>query len=153
LKKLLEAEIPEVFDGTVEVKAIERAAGYKSKVAVVCTSREVDPVGTCVGVGGSRIKPILKELGGFEKIDLLLWSENAEEFVRESLSPAKINKVRVDFDSQTATVWLDEDQRSLAIGKMGQNIALASKITGLKINLFKPDDFESNEKDINPDFA
>ncbi len=140
LKKLMEAEIPEVFDGTVEIKAIERVAGYKSKVAVVCSGREVDPVGTCVGVGGSRIKPILKELGDFEKIDLINWRENPEEFVKESLSPAKINKVRIDSRQGIATVWLDEDQRSVAIGRMGQNIALASRLTGFKIDLFKSDD-------------
>lgn len=151
LKKLMEAEIPEVFDGTVEIKAIERVAGYKSKIAVACSGREVDPVGTCVGVGGSRIKPILKELGGLEKIDLIPWREDAEEFVRESLSPAKVNKVRVDLAEGVATVWLDEEQRSVAIGRMGQNIALASRLTGLKINLFKTDDFERSEKNIDLD--
>ncbi len=137
LKKLLEAEIPEIFEKIVEIKGIERVPGYKSKIAVTCPGKEVDPVGTCVGVGGSRIKPILKELGGAEKIDLISWTENQEEFVRESLKPAQIDKVYVDYEDQSAVVWLAEDQRSIAIGRMGQNIALASNLTGLKINLHR----------------
>lgn len=137
LKKLLEAEIPEIFEKIVEIKEIERVPGYKSKVAVTCPGREVDPVGTCVGVGGSRIKPILKELGGFEKIDLITWTENSEEFIKESLKPAQIDKVYIDHEEKTAIVWLAEDQRSMAIGRMGQNIALACQLTGFKINLHK----------------
>lgn len=142
LKKLLESEIPEVFERVVEVKRIVRIAGYKSKVAVSCPGREVDPVGTCVGVGGSRIKPILRELGGVEKIDLITWSENPEDLVRESLKPAQVDKVLIDEQSETATVWLAEDQRSVAIGRMGQNIALASKLSGYQISLYKPEDFK-----------
>ena len=140
LKKLLETEVPEVFDGTVEVKKIERIPGYKSKVAVFCSKHEIDPVGTCVGVGGSRIKPILKELGGFEKIDLVAWSDNLSELVVESLKPAKISRVSVDQEAGVATVWVDEEQRSVAIGRMGQNIALASQLVGLKINLSRSDE-------------
>ncbi len=140
LKKLLEAEVPEVFEGIVEVKRIERVPGYKSKVVVDCPGREVDPVGTCVGVGGSRIKPILRELGGVEKIDLIAWTENLEELVKESLKPAQVDKVEISVEGDVATVWLAEDQRSAAIGRMGQNIALASKISGVQINLYRPDD-------------
>lgn len=151
LKKLLESEIPEVFEGVVEVKKIVRSAGYKSKVAVSCPGREVDPVGTCVGVGGSRIKPILRELGGFEKIDLITWSENLEELVRESLKPAQVDKVSIDAQNEAATVWLAEDQRSVAIGRMGQNIALASRLTGLQINLYKPEDFKNEKVDSDGD--
>ncbi len=137
VRKLLEAEIPEIFEKIVEIKAIERVPGYKTKIAVVCQGKEVDPVGTCVGVGGSRIKPILKELGGIEKIDLITWSENPEALIRESLKPAQIDKVLIDFEAKSALVWLAEDQRSMAIGRMGQNIALASQLTGFKINLHK----------------
>ncbi len=134
LLKLFELEIPEVFENLVEVKKIVRRAGYKSKIVVVSNDPNIDPVGTCVGVGGSRIKPILKELGG-EKIDIIPWSDTTEEFVRNALKPAQID--RVDISGSVARVWLNEDQRSLAIGKMGQNIALASRLTGYDIQLMQ----------------
>ena len=133
LQQLFELEIPEVFEKLVEIKKIVRVPGYKSKVAVVSHDKNIDPVGTCVGVGGSRIKPILKELGG-EKIDVIVWSEDFETLVKDALKPAEINRVAL-LNSQTANVWLDEDQRSIAIGKMGQNISLASKLTGVNIQL------------------
>jgi len=132
LKKLFELEIPEVFEGLVEVKQIVRDPGYKSKVVVASHDVNIDPVGTCVGVGGARIKPILKELGG-EKIDVITASSSQEEFVRNSLKPAEINRVEVM--GRVARVWLNDDQRSLAIGKMGKNIALASELVGLDIEL------------------
>lgn len=132
LQKLFELEVPEVFERLVDIKKVVRIAGYKSKVVVVSNDKNVDPVGTCVGVGGSRIRPVLKELNG-EKIDVIVWSGSLEEMVIASLKPAKINRVFVD--GNMARVWLDDDQRSLAIGKMGQNIALASKLTGLDIQL------------------
>lgn len=133
VKKLLEIEIPEVFEGIVEVKKIVRIAGYKTKAVAVSNSKEIDPVGTCVGVGGSRIKPILRELGQ-EKIDLIEWSDSLEGLVKNSLKPAEIDKVELEGDKK-AVVWLAQDQRSLAIGKMGQNIMLASKLVGLEIQL------------------
>ena len=132
LKKLFELEIPEVFEGLVEVKKMVRDAGYKSKVVVSSHDPNIDPVGTCVGVGGARIKPILKELGG-EKIDVINDTTSQEELVRNALKPAEINRVEV-IDG-VARVWLNDDQRSLAIGKMGKNIALASELTGLEIEL------------------
>lgn len=133
VKKLIELEIPEVFEGLVEIKKIVRAPGYKTKVIVLSHSKEIDPVGTCVGVGGARIKPILKELGQ-EKIDLIEWTENVEELVKESLKPAEIDNVELIGDN-VATVWLAQDQRSLAIGKMGKNIMLASRLIGIEIQL------------------
>jgi len=136
LAKLFELEIPEVFERLVEIKKIARIPGYKSKVAVVSHDKNIDPVGTCVGVGGVRIKPILKELGG-EKIDVISWSESLEDLVINALKPAHVN--RVEIDDNCARVWVDEDQRSLAIGKMGQNIALASRLTGLDIKLIQPE--------------
>jgi len=142
LAKLFELEIPEVFERLVEVKKIARIPGYKSKVAVISHDKNIDPVGTCVGVGGVRIKPILKELGG-EKIDVLLWSESPEDLVINALKPARINRVEVE--GRVAHVWLDEDQRSLAIGKMGQNIALASRLANLDIKLVQP---ESRENEL-----
>ncbi|KKP24296.1 MAG: NusA antitermination factor [candidate division TM6 bacterium GW2011_GWF2_28_16] len=132
VKKLLEIEIPEVFEGVVEVKKIVRIPGYKTKAIVISNSKDIDPVGTCVGVGGSRIKPILKELGQ-EKIDLIQWVDSSEALVKLSLKPAEIDKVSIDGDK--VTVWLAQDQRSLAIGKMGQNINLASRLVGMEIQL------------------
>lgn len=133
VKKLLEIEIPEVFEGLVEVKNIVRIPGYKTKIVVASRRSEIDPVGTCVGVGGARIKPILRELGQ-EKIDLIQWTEDLEKLVRSSLKPAEIDKVDV-VDSNKVVVWLAPEQRSFAIGKMGQNINLASKLVGLEIQL------------------
>lgn len=133
LQQLFELEIPEIFEKLVEIKKIVRIAGYKSKIVVVSRDANVDPVGTCVGVGGSRIKPILKEIGN-EKIDVIAGGDSLEELVKGSLKPAQIDRVEI-VGGQTARVWLDEDQRSLAIGKMGQNIALASKLIGMDIQL------------------
>jgi len=133
VKRLIEVEIPEVFEGLVEIKKIVRIAGYKTKAIVASTSKEIDPVGTCVGVGGARIKPILRELGS-EKIDLIEWTENGEDLVRDSLKPAEIDRVEI-VDDRKVIVWLAQDQRSYAIGKMGQNILLASRLVGLDIQL------------------
>jgi transcription termination/antitermination protein NusA len=133
VQKLLELEIPEVFEQLVEIKKIVRVPGYKTKAIVASSSKEIDPVGTCVGVGGSRIKPILKELGQ-EKIDLIESTDVMETLVRFSLKPAEIDKVEI-VDERTAVVWLSQDQRSYAIGKMGQNIMLASKLVDLDIQL------------------
>ncbi len=134
LKKLFELEIPEVFEKIVEIKKIVRSPGYKSKVAVTSADPNIDPVGTCIGVGGARIKPILRELG-IEKIDVVAANQFPDEFVKEALKPAEID--RVEISGTTAQVWLPEDQRSLAIGKMGQNVALASQLTGYTINIVK----------------
>lgn len=133
LQKLFELEIPEIFERLVEIKKIVRNPGYKSKIAVVSHDPNIDPVGTCVGANGVRIKPVLKELGG-EKIDVISWSDSAEKLVADALKPAIINRVDI-VDKENAQVWLDEDQRSLAIGKMGQNIALASELSGYNIHL------------------
>lgn len=132
LKRLFELEIPEVYEKLVEVKKIVRSPGYKSKVAVISNDPNIDPVGTCIGVGGARIKPILKELGG-ERIDIIHWSDSIESLVKDSLKPAQVDRVEVS--DKIAKVWLDEDQRSVAIGKMGQNISLASQLSGIEIQL------------------
>lgn len=147
LQRLFELEIPEIFEKLVEIKKVVRIPGYKSKIAVVSYDANIDPVGTCVGVGGSRIKPILKELGA-EKIDVIVWSENREALVKDALKPAEVN--RVEIMDGGAQVWLDEDQRSLAIGKMGQNIALASRMTGLNIQLMQSASLK--ERDTVPGF-
>lgn len=133
VQRLLEIEIPEVFEGIVEIKKIVRIPGYKTKAIVASTSNDVDPVGTCVGVGGARIKPILRELGQ-EKIDLIEWSDLLEDLVQGSLKPAEVDRVEI-VDDKKAIVWFPQDQRSLAIGRMGQNIKLASRLVGLEIQL------------------
>ncbi len=147
LFKLFELEIPEVFEKLVEVKKIVRAPGYKSKVVVASNDKNIDPVGTCVGVGGVRIKPILKELGG-EKIDVLSWDESPEAMVKNSLKPAVVNKVQIK--DGKAYVWVDDDQRSLAIGKMGKNISLASKLNEINIDLVQ-EEKRDDDHDIDAD--
>jgi N utilization substance protein A len=133
--KLFELEFPEVYEKIVEVRRAVRLPGYKSKVAVSSTDKNIDPVGTCIGVGGVRIRPLLKELGG-EKIDVLMWSDNLEVLVRGALKPAEINRVEI-VEGEGARVWLDDEQRAVAIGKMGQNIALASKLVEIPIRLME----------------
>lgn len=133
LQCLLELEIPEIYDNLIEIKAVARRAGYKSKVIVAQNDLNIDPVGTCIGVGGSRIKPILKELGG-EKIDIFSWSNSKDELVGLALRPAEVNKVEM-VDDRKARAWVSDDQRALAIGKMGQNIGLASELLGIDIEL------------------
>lgn len=149
LIKLLELEIPEIFEKLVEIKKAVRIIGYKSKIIVSSNDSNIDPVGTCVGVGGSRIKPILKELGA-EKIDIIPLSESQEAMVSNSLKPAQVD--RIEINGNVARVWLDESQRSLAIGKMGQNISLASQLTGYEIQLMQPDntsfDNQKNEQSL-----
>ena len=134
IKRLFELEVPEVFERLVEIKKLVRIPGYKTKMVVSSNDANIDPVGTCVGVGGARIKPVLKEIGG-EKIDVISGGDSQEEFVRGALKPAEVNRVVVDSHRGDAIIWVDEDQRSLAIGKMGQNIALASRLVGLQISL------------------
>lgn len=147
VEKLFELEIPEVFERLVEIKKVVRAPGYKSKVAVLSHDDNIDPVGTCVGVGGVRIRPILKELGG-EKIDVIPWSDSLETLVAQALKPAVVNRVELVGDDR-AQVWLDDDQRSVAIGKLGQNIALASKLTGVAIDLMQA---RSSEQEVQETF-
>ncbi len=145
VEALFGLEIPEVFEKLVEIKKIVRTAGYKTKVAVSSNDSNIDPVGTCVGVGGVRIKPILKELGN-EKVDIVSWTDDTESLIRSSLKPAEINRVELSDDGASARVWLDDDQRSLAIGKMGQNIALASQLTGVNIELVQSDTEDLEQK-------
>jgi len=134
IAKLFEIEIPEISNGAVEIKNIAREAGSRSKIAVVSKQEGIDPVGSCVGQKGVRISTIISELGG-EKIDIIEWSDNPEELIGNALSPAKIIEVKANEKTREAEVIVDEDQLSLAIGKMGQNVRLAAKITGWKIDI------------------
>lgn len=145
LQKLFELEIPEVFEKLVEVKKIVRIPGYKSKIIVTSHDKNIDPVGTCVGVGGARIKPILKELGG-EKIDIIAWTDSKEEFIKDALKPAEVKRVII-VDTENAEVYVNEDQRSLAIGKMGQNISLASRLVGMNLHLANEEEKRSSSRE------
>ncbi|HUU65433.1 MAG TPA: transcription termination factor NusA [Dehalococcoidales bacterium] len=134
LRRLLELEVPEVFNGTVEIKSIAREAGYRSKVAVSARQEGIDPVGCCVGLRGIRIQNIVNELNG-EKIDVIMWSPEAATFITNALSPAQILSVYLNREEGTATVIVPDKQLSLAIGKEGQNARLAAKLTGWRIDI------------------
>jgi N utilization substance protein A len=134
LRRLFEQEVPEIYNGAVEIKAIAREAGARSKVAVVARQQGIDPVGSCVGMRGVRIQNIVNELNG-EKIDVVEWNEDPARYVANALSPAQVVRVSVDDDTKTATVVVPERQLSLAIGKEGQNARLAAKLTGWRIDI------------------
>jgi len=134
LEQLFFAEVPELAQGVVEIKAIAREAGARSKIAVHSTDDHVDPVGAMVGQRGVRVTTIMSELGG-EKIDVIEWSEDPVEFIEEALSPASVLDVKLNEETRVAQVFVSEDQQSLAIGKGGQNARLAAKLTGWKIDV------------------
>lgn len=134
VRKLFEMEIPEVADGIVELKALSREAGSRSKVAVRANDESVDPIGACIGQRGTRIQTIIAELGG-EKVDIIEWNEDAQRFIAAALSPAKIVSVTLDEAEHAAAVKVVADQLSLAIGRGGQNVRLAARLTGWKINI------------------
>jgi N utilization substance protein A len=134
VKRLFEAEVTEVKDGTVEIKSISREAGSRTKIAVWSNHPDVDPVGACVGLNGARVNAIVNELRG-EKIDIINWSENPAVLIENALSPAKVVSVVADADAKTAKVVVPDYQLSLAIGKEGQNARLAARLTGFKIDI------------------
>ncbi|MBP8911741.1 MAG: transcription termination factor NusA [Phycisphaerae bacterium] len=140
IRRLFESEVPEIAEGIIEVRALAREAGYRSKVAVTSFDDKVDPVGACVGVRGSRIKNIVDELGG-EKIDIVRWNESSQTLVANALMPAKVSEIALCFELGRATVVVDEDQLSLAIGKHGQNVRLAARLTGWDIDILTPDEY------------
>jgi N utilization substance protein A len=134
VRQLFEIEVPEIFNGTVEIKAVAREAGSRSKIAVMSTQEGIDPIGSCVGQKGTRVQTVMSELGG-EKIDIIEWNEDPVKFIANSLSPAKIVNVQLDEETKEAKVGVLEDQLSLAIGKAGQNVRLAARLTGWKIDI------------------
>ncbi|MDP4198957.1 MAG: transcription termination factor NusA [Bacteroidota bacterium] len=136
LERLMEIEIPEIYDGIILIKGVAREPGERAKVAVETTDDRVDPVGACVGMKGVRIHSIVRELAN-ENIDIIPWSPDKAQFLARALSPAKLLEVEINEDSKTATVLVSDDQVSLAIGKQGQNVRLASRLTGYQINLVK----------------
>lgn len=147
LKRLFEMEVPEIYDGTVEIKSIAREAGERSKIAVYASNPEVDPVGSCVGPKGQRVQAVVNELNG-EKIDIVEWSDDPVVYVSNALSPSKVIDVLVDEAENQTTVIVPDDQLSLAIGKKGQNARLAAKLTGWKIDIKS----ESEAKELGIEF-
>lgn len=134
IRSLFELEVPEIFAGTVEIKAIAREAGERTKIAVASTEEGIDPIGSCVGQKGTRVQAVIDELSG-EKIDIILWNDDISKFISAALSPSKVIRVDVNEEKKEATVTVPEDQLSLAIGKRGQNVRLAAKLTGWKIDI------------------
>ncbi len=134
LVKLFEMEVPEIVDGTIEVKSAAREPGHRAKIAVFSADREIDPVGACVGMKGSRVQNIVNELQG-EKIDIVRWSPEISEFSKAALAPAEITNMMFNHEERSIDVVVEEDQLSLAIGRRGQNVRLAAMLTGYKINI------------------
>ena len=134
VKKMFELEVPEIAEGIVEIKSMSREAGDRSKIAVISKDEKVDCVGACVGMRGQRVKNIVRELQG-EKIDIVRWSDNLEEYVIGALAPAKVSKLKLDRAKGRVEAIVEDDQLSLAIGKKGQNVRLAAKLTGLDIDI------------------
>lgn len=134
VKRLFELEVPEIYDGVVEIRSISRAAGERTKIAVLSKDEKVDSVGSCVGMRGARVKNIVSELGG-ERIDIVRYSEDMHSYIAASLSPAEISEIKLDKENKRAIVIVALDQLSLAIGKHGQNVRLASKLVGWELDI------------------
>lgn len=147
VRHLFSLEVPEIFTGTVQVKAISREAGLRTKIAVFSDEEGVDPIGSCVGQKGTRVQAIIDELGG-EKIDIIEWNENAQKFIAAALSPAKVLSVELSEGEKKALVKVPNDQLSLAIGKRGQNVRLAAKLTGWKIDVVSDETLGIKEEEV-----
>jgi len=155
IKGLFEVEVPEIPAGTVEIKSLAREAGSRTKIAVIATEEKIDPVGACVGQRGTRVQAVLDEIG-IEKIDIVLWDDDIEQFISNALSPAKTRHISLSSKDSKATVYVDKDNLSLAIGKNGQNVRLASKLTGWGIDIkFNEELEEAHEsgQEINSEVA
>jgi len=145
VRKLFELEVPEIGEGTVEIKAIARDSGYRTKLAVSSKVEKVDPVGACVGMRGARVKDVVRELNG-ERVDIVRWSEDLTVYITNVLSPGKLKEIRFPEEGR-ADIVVDDDQFSLAVGKKGQGVRLISKLTGLKIDIKKVSDIEREGKE------
>ncbi len=152
IMKLFQMEVPEVYEGIVEIKGAAREPGERAKVAVVSHNTDVDPVGACVGVRGSRVQAVVQELRG-EKIDIIHWSDEPAIFVKNTLSPAVISRVIVSDAERFMEVIVPDEQLSLAIGKKGQNVRLAAKLTGWKIDIRTETEAKSSKEAVSPDEA
>jgi len=152
VRELFMTEVPEIASGAVEIKAISREAGSRTKIAVIATEENIDPVGSCVGQRGARVQTIINELGG-EKIDIIEWNQDVKTFITNSLSPAEIIDIDIDEENKIASVKVADDQLSLAIGRHGQNARLAAKLTGWKIDIISNNPkakTEETEKEASP---
>jgi N utilization substance protein A len=144
LERLFELEVPEIFDGLITIKKIVREPGERAKVAVESYDDRIDPVGACVGMKGSRIHGIVRELRN-ENIDVINYTNNTELYIARALSPAKVSHINIDEENKRAAVYLDPDQVSLAIGKGGHNIKLAGKLTGYEIDVYRNIDEDTED--------
>ena len=140
IRKLFETEVPEVHEHVIEIRAMSREPGFRTKIAVTSNDSKIDPVGACVGVRGSRIRNIVEELGG-EKIDIVRWNESSQVLISNSLKPAEVEDVSLCFELGRATIVVRDDQLSLAIGRRGQNVRLAARLTGWDIDILTPDEY------------
>jgi len=140
IRRLFEVEVPEVMERTIEIKAMSREPGYRTKMAVSSIDSKIDAVGACVGIRGSRIKTIVEELNG-EKIDIVRWNESSQILIANALKPAEVNEISLCFELGRATVVVRDDQLSLAIGKRGQNVRLAARLTGWDVDILTPEEF------------
>ena len=134
IRRLFEIEVPEIYNGVVEIKSVSREAGDRTKIAVYSEDKNIDPVGACVGNKGDRVNRIVSELNG-EKIDIITWDADPVKFITNALAPAKVEEISIDEEEKIANVKVKDDQLSLAIGKKGQNVRLAAKLTGWKIDI------------------
>ncbi|HPJ72658.1 MAG TPA: transcription termination/antitermination protein NusA, partial [bacterium] len=146
VRRLFEMEVPEIEQGVVQIKAIAREAGYRTKLAVWSDDPRVDCVGACVGIRGSRVKSVVRELNG-EKIDIIRWDADPVTYITNALSPAKLKRVTIDETKEEAEVIVDEDQLSLAIGRKGQNVRLSSRLTGWQIDIYREGEVLKDVKD------
>lgn len=146
VRQLFTLEIPEIGNGTIEIMGIAREAGSRSKVAVRALEEGIDPIGSCVGQRGTRVQTIINELGG-EKIDIIEWQEDASDYITNALSPAKVNSIDLNEEAKEADVHVADDQLSLAIGRSGQNVRLASRLTGWNINIRGSEESEKTGED------
>lgn len=152
LNKLFEAEVPEIYDGTIEIKAAVREPGDRAKIAVATTDKAVDPVGACVGIKGTRVQSVINELHG-ERIDIIEWSDDIVKLASNALKPARVTKVTlVDEKERRLEIIVENDQLSLAIGKKGQNVRLASKLTGWKIDIKSQDEKKKEDAEVREQF-
>ncbi|HEX3036762.1 MAG TPA: transcription termination factor NusA [Thermodesulfobacteriota bacterium] len=147
VRRLFEAEVPEIMEGIVEIKAISRDPGSRTKIAVASNDTDVDPVGACVGMRGGRVQSIIHELRG-EKIDIVPWSQDPARFVCNALSPARVNKVIIDEEGKSMEVIVDDDQLSLAIGRRGQNVRLASQLSGWRIDIKTESQIKHEQQEV-----
>lgn len=152
VKRLFELEVPEIYEGIVEIKAISRDVGERTKIAVYSKDEKVDCVGACVGMRGSRVKNIVSELQG-EKIDIVRYADDIKEYIQAALSPAEISQIQLSFDEKKANIIVADDQLSLAIGKHGQNVRLASQLVGWELDLFSFEQWGQLQKEAEEDDA